>query len=123
MDCRPSRDLKKAVQDIADIINANLHFSRPDEGPLRDYEKWIPDMVSGLAEGIRANTWRLRDAAVGLGAGIAGGVNPAGRSYVNNVGGISVNVYGAEGQSVDALADKVMDRINISLQDSGRVWA
>lgn len=118
-----ARDLKKAVQDMADIINANLHFSRPDEGPLRDYEKWMPDMVSGLAEGIRANTWRLRDAAVGLGAGIAGGVNPAGRSYVNNVGGISVNVYGAEGQSVDALADKVMDRINITLQNQGRVWA
>lgn len=118
-----SRDLKKAVQDMADIINANLHFSRPDEGPLRDYEKWMPDMVSGLAEGIRANTWRLRDAAAGLGAGIAGGVNPTGRSYVNNVGGISVNVYGAEGQSVDALADRVMDRINITLQNQGRVWA
>ena len=114
--------LRTAASAAADAVRRFLHFSRPDEGPLRDYEAWMPDMMDGLAKGMRDNAWRLREAASSVGLGIASGFTP-GRSYVNNVGGISVNVYGAEGQSVDALADKVMDRINISLQDSGRVWA
>lgn len=47
---------------IGNRIRANLHFSRPDEGPLRDYETWMPDFMKGLASGIRSNTWRVEDA-------------------------------------------------------------
>lgn len=38
-----------SAQNIADKIKSILHFSRPDEGPLRDYETWMPDMVHGLS--------------------------------------------------------------------------
>lgn len=41
-----------AVKGIGDKIRSFLHFSRPDEGPLRDYETWMPDMMKGLARGI-----------------------------------------------------------------------
>ena len=41
-----------AVKGIGDKIRSFLHFSRPDKGPLRDYETWMPDMVKGLAQGI-----------------------------------------------------------------------
>lgn len=41
-----------AVKDVADKISSFLHFSRPDEGPLHFYEKWMPDMMKGLAKGI-----------------------------------------------------------------------
>ena len=34
-------ELRERVRQIADNIRAQLHFSRPDEGPLRDYETWI----------------------------------------------------------------------------------
>lgn len=44
-----------AVEGIGDKIRSFLHFSRPDEGPLRDYETWMPDMMKGLAEGIYDN--------------------------------------------------------------------
>lgn len=44
-----------AVKGIGDKIRSFLHFSRPDEGPLRDYETWMPDMMKGLAEGIYDN--------------------------------------------------------------------
>ena len=47
--------IKGAVSGVADKIKSFLHFSRPDEGPLRDYEKWMPDMMKGLASGIRNN--------------------------------------------------------------------
>lgn len=44
-----------AVKGVGEKIKNFLHFSRPDEGPLRDYEKWMPDMMQGLAAGIRSN--------------------------------------------------------------------
>lgn len=44
-----------AVKGIGDKIRSFLHFSRPDEGPLRDYETWMPDMMKGLSEGIYNN--------------------------------------------------------------------
>lgn len=41
-----------AVKGVADKIKSLLHFSRPDEGPLREYEQWMPDFMEGLANGI-----------------------------------------------------------------------
>lgn len=41
-----------AVSSVADKIKSFLHFSVPDEGPLTDYEKWMPDFMKGLAKGI-----------------------------------------------------------------------
>ena len=38
-----------AAKGIANKIKNILHFSKPDEGPLREYETWMPDMVKGLA--------------------------------------------------------------------------
>lgn len=37
---------------MADKIKSFLHFSVPDEGPLTDYESWMPDFMDGLAKGI-----------------------------------------------------------------------
>lgn len=41
--------LRQHVENVANAIRSRLHFSRPDEGPLRDYETWLPDMVKGMA--------------------------------------------------------------------------
>lgn len=41
-----------AVTSVADTIRSFLHFSVPDEGPLTDFESWMPDFIGGLAEGI-----------------------------------------------------------------------
>ena len=45
-----------SVKGLARKITSFLHFSRPDEGPLRDYETWMPDFMEGLAKGIEAYT-------------------------------------------------------------------
>ena len=44
--------VKDAVSNVAETIKSYLHFSVPDEGPLTDYESWMPDFMGGLAEGI-----------------------------------------------------------------------
>ena len=41
-----------AVKGVANKIKSFLHFSVPDEGPLADFESWMPDFMKGLAKGI-----------------------------------------------------------------------
>ena len=52
-----------SVKNVASAIASVIHFSRPDIGPLRSYEQWMPDFMSGLAKGIRDNLWMVEDAA------------------------------------------------------------
>lgn len=55
-----------SVKNVAFAIASVIHFSRPDIGPLRSYEQWMPDFMSGLAKGIRDNLWMVEDAADAL---------------------------------------------------------
>lgn len=54
--------VKDAGKFIGESIRKLLHFSRPDEGPLRDYEQWMPDFMQGLASGIERNKNIVTDA-------------------------------------------------------------
>lgn len=60
-----------AVSGVADKIKSFLHFSVPDEGPLTDYESWMPDFMAGLAEGIRKGSPVVYKAMKTLTDGIA----------------------------------------------------
>ena len=60
------------VKDLASKIAGFLHFSRPDEGPLRDYETWMPDFVGGLARTLQASQPVLDRAVASLASGIEG---------------------------------------------------
>ena len=115
------------IGDIAQGIASFLHFSRPDQGPLREYEQWMPDMIEGMARGIRDNTWMLRDAAADTAqligdrmtvpvniAAAASGTQPAARNVSFSFGDIVVNGSGVT--DVDELADRVIDRLTIQVQ-------
>lgn len=62
------------VKDVASTITSFLHFSTPDEGPLANYETWMPDFMSGLAQGIERNKGLVKKAISGLAAEMK--VNP-----------------------------------------------
>lgn len=115
------------IGDIAQGIASFLHFSRPDQGPLREYEQWMPDMIQGMARGIRENTWMLNDAAADTAqlisdrmtvpvniAATASGVQPAARNVSFSFGDIVVNGSGVT--DVDELADRVIDRLTMQVQ-------
>ena len=115
------------IGDIAQGIASFLHFSRPDQGPLREYEQWMPDMIQGMAKGIRDNTWMLRDAAADAAqlindrmtvpvniAAAASGTQPAARNVSFSFGDIVVNGSGVT--DVDELADRVIDRLTMQVQ-------
>jgi phage-related protein len=44
-----------AVKGIASKIKSFLHFSEPDEGPLKDFHTYAPDMMKTFASGIKSN--------------------------------------------------------------------
>ena len=117
-----------AVSGVANKIRSFLHFSEPDVGPLSDFHTYMPDMMGGLASGIKAGIPMLQKAA-GLAAGaISGGLNGTistdgivgastgsyyseGSGNTTNYGATTVNVYGAPGQDTETLADKVAEVI------------
>lgn len=114
--------ITKAVSWIGDIIKGFLHFSRPDEGPLREYEKWMPDMIQGMADGIRDNAYLLQEAAADLGGklkmqlqydvGSANGfAQVATNSRTVSMGGINVNVYPSEGMDEERFAQYTITRL------------
>ena len=63
-----------AVSSVADKIKSFLHFSVPDEGPLTDYEKWMPDFMKGLAKGIEDSKGMVTKAMDSLSADMT--INP-----------------------------------------------
>ena len=58
--------VKNAVINVAETIRSFLHFSVPDEGPLTDYESWMPDFMSGLAKGIKKSRSMIAKAVDGV---------------------------------------------------------
>ena len=60
-----------AVSNVASAVASYLHFSRPDVGPLREYETWMPDFLSGIAEGITDNIYRVSGAMTTLGSSMS----------------------------------------------------
>lgn len=63
-----------AVNGVANKIRTVLHFSVPDEGPLTDYESWMPDFMAGLAKGIEQSRGMIQKAVSGVAADMV--INP-----------------------------------------------
>lgn len=72
-----SIDLGAAIEGVANTITSFLHFSRPDVGPLREYESWMPDMMAGLAKGILDNQYLLTNALATVTRGMENSFSPA----------------------------------------------
>ena len=119
-------NLVATVQNVAGRVRSFLHFSRPDEGPLRDYETWMPDMMAGLAKGIRGNAYLVEDALESATAGMSVAVNGAAAGSTNNqhnYGGFSINIYPEKGQNVNEIADAVMYRIQNAVNSRTAVFS
>ena len=111
--------VQDAASSIADTIRGFLHFSEPDVGPLSDFHTYMPDMMKGLADGMRKNLPTLR-AGVELVANEMSGIIPGtggtyayagGGASVSNLGGVTIQVYGGDGQDEEVIATKVMRKI------------
>lgn len=61
----------KILTGFANKIKEFIHFSRPDKGPLREYEKWMPDMVKGLANSLDKSSPTLINSVKNMSEGMA----------------------------------------------------
>ena len=125
-----AQNLLASVRNIASQIASFLHFSRPDEGPLRQYETWMPDFMSGLAKGINDNAWRVTDALQGVTNQMvftpqAYVAQPAlaganGNAYSGRP--ITITINAAAGQSEEYIADLVMRRMQTLTARKEATW-
>ena len=128
--------LTKAAKFVGSVIRAFLHFSRPDKGPLRDYETWMPDMVHGMADSLKNNAYVLRNAARDVSSDLQTqmqyDVGMASPSYEQNyksstvkLGGVTMTIQAQPGMDEEKLAQYTIDRlsqmINEEAASSGQI--
>ncbi|MCR0338033.1 hypothetical protein MKA38_19415 [[Clostridium] innocuum] len=65
------------VKNAADIVASWLHFTRPDTGPLREYEQWMPHMMEGLGRTLAASTPRFIGQVKSLSQSMSGAMQAA----------------------------------------------
>lgn len=97
-----------AVSGVADKIKSFLHFSRPDEGPLAEYESWMPDMVEGLSDSLRKASPELISQTEAL----ANGMSDA----FNTNGSISTGSVRSYDSMVEAFKD-ALSQVKIEMDD------
>lgn len=83
-----------AVKSLAKKVTSFLHFSRPDEGPLREYEKWMPDFMEGMSKGIYDNAYKVTDAVKSLSQSMSNNLS-MGNSILELAANQNVNVNNA----------------------------
>ncbi|MCM1497138.1 MAG: phage tail tape measure protein [Clostridium sp.] len=87
-----------AVSSVANKIKSFLHFSVPDEGPLTDYESWMPDFMKGLAKSIEDSKSMVAKAMDGVAADMV--LNPSSAVQEISVSGNSES-GSAQGSSIN----------------------
>ena len=97
-----------AVNSVAEKIRSVLHFSVPDEGPLTDYESWMPDFMKGLAKGIEQSKGMVTRAMDSLASDMV--ITPR-MGDMAMAGGGSL-AYGAGGFDVSSLTAAIRDGMN-----------
>lgn len=89
-----------AVRDVANKIKSFLHFSRPDEGPLAEYESWMPDMVQGLSDSLKKASPELISQTEALANGMSDAFN------------VNGSVSASGGRSYDSMVEAFKDALS-----------
>ena len=106
-----------AVKSVADKIKSFLHFSVPDEGPLTEYESWMPDFMNGLAKGIEKSKGVVAKAVEGVSQDmvINPNVNATSAAMESTSTSSAQNTASIVGAIHDAIAGLNMQGGNISI--------
>ena len=103
-----------AVNGVASKIRSVLHFSVPDEGPLTDYESWMPDFMAGLAKGIEQSRGMIQKAVSGVAADMV--INPkvSGAEFAYAGGG-------RDADSTTSIVSAIREALSGQTADSGDI--
>jgi phage-related protein len=119
--------VKSAVQGVANTVSGFIGFSSPTkEGPGRDADKWMPNMMDMLVEGIESNIYKIEDSANMAAQTLRGIGNPNNADSIASAiaGAISGNTSGDTTIIVkigdDTITEKVISNINRKSRISGK---
>lgn len=104
-----------AVKGVADKIKSFLHFSVPDEGPLTDYESWMPDFMGGLAKGIEKSRGMIQKAVSGVSSDMV--VSPK----VNSMESMAGTGTAAQPEGISGMLSAITSAIENIKPDSGDI--
>ena len=121
---KKAKDLGNAIKDLAkNYIAKFLHFSVPDAGPLADADTWAPDFVALMVKGIEDGAPKIAEAVQDFAGSMSASITAygptgalEGNTSTYNGGNITMNIYGAEGQNVNELANIIA----VKLEDMTR---
>lgn len=125
-------NLKSTVSNVAQTVRNIIGFSEPKEGPLSNFHTYAPDMIDLFTEGMYENRDQIGDAfedvlrLPNLDAQVnANGISSEAFGTTNTINGgsISINVYGAEGQDVNSLAEVIAYKLEAMTKRRGVVYA
>lgn len=125
--------VKDAVGNVAETIKSFLHFSVPDEGPLTDYETWMPDFMHGLAKGINQSKSMVAKAMDGVASDMVlspsmsaaalsdGGAGSSGETLSGITSAITAAIANVSGQNGDIvipvyLGGTMLDEVIVNAQ-------
>ena len=63
--------LKDKISSVTNLFSRNLEHSTPDEGPMKDDDKWMPDFMDNLSGGIKRGIPKVKKAVQKLTDGMA----------------------------------------------------
>ncbi|CAK7009388.1 MAG: hypothetical protein ENTB_04768 [Enterocloster aldenensis] len=101
-------ELEDACRDVADTVSDYMHFTRPEKGPLRYYEEWMPHMMQGLAKGIRDNRNLITDQMKILAADMAAIQGVAGNGDRPVINFSNRTVVELEGRQIGQVVDEYL---------------
>jgi phage-related protein len=108
-----------AVSGVANKIKSFLHFSRPDIGPLREYEQWMPDFIQGLTNSLDKASPELINQVKQLSNEMSQAMQPnmaLNGSNLNEISQSSINTQANYNSLVEAFTE-ALEGMKIELDD------
>ena len=108
-----------AVSSVANKIKSFLHFSKPDVGPLREYETWMPDFIQGLSNSLDKASPELINQVKSLSSEMSNAMQPdlaINGAYNNETSPNGINTLSNYNLLVEAFTE-ALEGMKIELDD------
>lgn len=123
----------RAAENVARRVRSLLHFSVPDTGPLSDADKYMPDFMKLLANGIKKNQGKVVKAVKTLSGSMKTNLNtPVGDmgdkvksvvgSFASTITGSTIRVCSAASGMASSIRNGLMSGLDGMRTDYQGVW-
>ena len=133
-----AQEVWNAAQTLATNVWSMMHHTTPEEGPLKDDDRWGAELVENFAAGMMSEIPMLHRTALEVAGAAeltrdnysysipqsgAAQIGQALQSYAGAGDDITINVYASEGMNVNQLADQVQQRLALVQRQRASAYA